>query len=181
MLVPLVVIATVLMPGAGHLLLRRYLKGVVLATLFAASADMFLTSAFLWHARLVSALPLVSLGIMTLVWAYALVDIIQGLKALRQKDLQQRKDDLLKRAQVAWLRDEYAGAERLLRQILRMDERDVEAWVHLGKVLKTCGRDEEARKCFRSALNLEGSQPWHWTLMMELGYTDIKGGETEPS
>jgi len=181
MLVPLVVIATVVMPGMGHLVLRRYLRGAVLAALFAASADVFVTSAFLWHASVTSGLPLASLGIMTVVWAYALADITQALKALRQKDLQERKDGLLKRAQVAWLRDEFAEAERLLREILRMDERDVEAWVHLGKVLKTCGRNEEARKCFRSALNLDGSDPWRWTLRTELGYAAAKGSETEPS
>jgi tetratricopeptide (TPR) repeat protein len=173
------------MPGIGHLLLRRYLKGAVLAALFAASADVFLVSAFLWHSSVTSALPMVSLGIMLLAWVYAVSDITLALKALRQKGLQEQKDALLRRAQVAWLKDEFAEAERLLREILRMDERDIEAWVHLGKVLKACGRSEEARKCFQSALNLDGSDPWRWTLKTELGTAGIrtpsKEGETEAS
>ena len=181
MLAPLVVIATVVMPGMGHLLLRRYLKGVVLAGLFAASADVFLMSVFLWQTSVTSPLSLASLGTMIGAWMYAITDVIPALNALRQKDLQEHKDELLKRAQVAWLRDEFADAERLLREILHLDERDIEAWVHLGKVLKACGRGQEARKCFRSALNLDGSEPWRWTLMTELGYASIKGGETEAS
>lgn len=171
---PVVVIATVIMPGMGHLLLRRYLKGVVLAALFAASADVFLLSVCLWHASLTSALPMVSLVISVVAWVYAVVDILPALKALRQKDLQERQDALLKRAQVAWLRNELAEAERLLREMLRMDERDIEAWVHLGKVLKASGNPVEARRCFQSALNLDGSEPWHWTLKTELGTASIE-------
>jgi tetratricopeptide (TPR) repeat protein len=166
-------------------LLRRYLKGAVLAVVFSVSADVFLLSVCLWHASLTSALPLVSLGIMILAWVYGLADIIPALNALRQKGLQEKKDSLLRRAQVAWLKDEFAEAERLLREILRMDERDIEAWVHLGKVLKCSGNPVEARRCFQSALNLDGSDPWRWTLQTELGTTGIrtlsKGGETEPS
>jgi cytochrome c-type biogenesis protein CcmH/NrfG len=182
---PLVVITTFIIPGIGHLLLRRYLKGTILAAIFCVSTDVFLLSTCLWHASFTSALPLVSLGIMVLAWVYALADIVPALKALQQKGLQEEKDSLLKRAQVAWLKDELAEAERLLRDILRMDERDIEAWVHLGKVLKCSGNPVEARRCFQSALNLEGSDPWRWTLQTELGTAGIrapsKGGETESS
>ena len=106
-------------------------------------------------------------------WIYALVEILIFIKPLRQKDFQQQKDDLLKAAQVAWLTDEHAEAERLLRTILRMDDRDVEAWIHLGKVLKSVGREAESRVAFRSALNLDGSERWRWTLLYELGEAHI--------
>ena len=168
-----VVIATVIFPGTGHLLLRRYLKGSVLAALFAASLDVFLISVFLPHAA-GWPLTLVGLGIMAGTWLYGLADIRTLLKLIRSKDFQKRKDDMLKSAQVAWLKSEYDEAERLLRAILLLDERDVEAWVLLGKVLKSCGRDEDARKSFRSALNLDGGRAWRWELMTELGYSDIK-------
>jgi len=170
------VIATVVFPGTGHLLLRRYLKGSVLAALFAASLDVFLISAFLPHA---GGWPLTTatLVIMAGTWLYALVDIRTLLKIIRNKDFQERKDDMLKSAQVAWLKSEYDEAERLLRGILLLDERDVEAWVLLGKVLKSCGRDEDARRSFRSALNLDGGQTWRWELMTELGCSDIKEAE----
>ena len=49
----------------------------------------------------------------------------------------------------------------------------------------TSGNPVEARRCFQSALNLDGSDPWRWTLQTELGTAGIrtlsKGGETEPS
>ncbi len=174
-------IVTVVFPGTGHLLLRRYLKGSVLAALFAAATDLFLITAFLWPGEGKTGLIVVSLAIMIGVWGYALLDIVSRLKILRQEDFQERKDDLLRTAQVAWLRDENAEAERLLKEILALDDRDVEAWVHLGKVLKSSGRDEEARMSFRTALNLEGSQRWHWELKKELGLVEIKVSETESS
>lgn len=173
------VVATVICPGTGHLLLRRYLKGTTLAALFTASVDVFLISAFLLTGGVKPPLSLVSLGLGAGVWLYALIDLSLILRAVRAKGFQKRKDDLLRSAQVAWLRDELTEAERLLRTILALDERDVEAWVHLGKVLKASGREKEARKSFRSALNLAGSRRWRWQLMRELGYTDIEPAGTE--
>ncbi|KPJ55732.1 MAG: hypothetical protein AMS16_03745 [Planctomycetes bacterium DG_58] len=174
-------VVTVVFPGTGHLLLRRYLKGSVLAALFAASTDVFLITTFLWPGEGKGGLILVSLAIMIGVWGYALLDVVSRLKVLRQEDFQERKDELLKAAQVAWLKDENAEAERLLKEIIALDDRDVEAWVHLGKVLKSVGREEEARMSFRTALHLEGSKRWHWELKRELGLVEIKVPETESS
>ena len=173
--------ATVVFPGTGHLLLRRYLKGSVLAVLFAASADIFLITAFLWPGVGRAGLIVVSLVIMVVVWGYALFDILSRLKVLRAGDFQERKDALLRAAQVAWLRDENVEAERLLKQIIALDDRDVEAWVHLGKVQKSSGRDGEARESFHTALNLDGSRRWHWELMRELGTDDGVPTEAEPT
>jgi len=175
------VIATVIFPGTGHLLLRRYLKGSVLSALFAASVDVFLISSFLLGQGVTSALSVVSGALAAGVGVFALIDLFRALKVLRSKDFQERKDGLLREAQVAWLKDDLPGAETLLRAILAIDERDVEAWVHLGKVLKASGRDGEARRSFRSALNLSGSRRWRWELMRELGTADIKVSETGPS
>ena len=173
------VILTVIFPGAGHLLLRRYLKGVILAALFAASADIFLGARFLLPLMADTPLPKVALGVMAAVWAFAIIDLSVRLKSLRFSDFQKHKDDLLRAAQVAWLKDEYPEAERLLRQILAMDERDVEAWIHLGKILKATGRESEARVCFQSALNLDGSDRWRWQLLAELGKGGIQPAETK--
>jgi len=181
MLATISLIATVIFPGTGHLLLRQYLKGCVLAGLFAASTDVFLIAAFLWPGGSRLGLILVSLLIMLAAWVYALVDVVLRLRTLRVHDFQKRKDDLLRAAQVAWLKDGAAEAERLLRAIIAMDECDVEAWVHLGKVLKSRGREEEARRSFRTALHLEGSRRWHWELKRELGLTDVRTADTEAS
>lgn len=177
----LAVVLTLVFPGTGHLLIRRYLKGVVLAALFAVAVDVFLVSAFLLPFMSRTALTPVALAIGAAVWLFALIDLCARLKSLRANEFQKTKDDLLKAAQVAWLKDDTAEAERLLGQILRMDERDVEAWIHLGKVLKSCGRPDEARICFRSALNLDGNDAWRWQLMRELGYTDVKQPEPKAS
>jgi len=175
------VIATLIVPGTGHLLLRRYLRGTTLAALWTASVDVWLISAFLLGDGGSAGLSIVSVSLAVVVWIYALVDVLRSLKALRAKDFQKRKDDLLRTAQVAWLRDELAEAEKLLHGILEMDERDVEAWVHLGKVQKALGRAKASRKSFRSALNLSGSDRWRWQLMTELGTTKRHTSENEPS
>lgn len=159
---------TIILPGTGHILVRKYLKGVVLGTLFAACANVFLADRYLLVFAPSSALPWVALGLAAAVWVWALVDLEIGLKRKRAKDFQSGKDELLKAAQVAWLRDDLGEAERLLRAILSRDERDIEAWVHLGKVLKTRGRRVEAQVCFRSALNLDGASSWSYMLREEL-------------
>ncbi len=165
-------ILSMILPGTGHLFYRRYLRGVVLAVLFAAGANALLVSQFLasWSLRPVTGW--IGAAIAGGIWIYAVIDIILRHKSLRSKGFQTTKDDLLRAAQVAWLRDEFTDAERLLREILRLDERDTEAWVHLGKILKALGRQREARMCFRSALNLDANGPWRWMLREELGYDD---------
>ena len=158
-----------MLPGMGHILAKTYLKGAFLSLIFAASGVIFLVARFLLPYLDRTPLPWVALGIAAAVWLYAQIDLIIRLNVRAAKDFQPKKDELLKAAQVAWLRDDYPLAEKHLRQILTLDERDVEAWIHLGKVLKSVGRVSEARMCFRSAVNLDSSGTWRYMLLEELG------------
>jgi len=162
----------IILPGTGQILVRKYTKGTVLALLFAVSADIFLSSKFLLPYMADMPLTYAALAVAAAVWLFAQIDLAVRLKSMRAKDFQSRKDELLKAAQVAWLRDDYPLAEKNLRQILSLDERDIEAWVHLGKMLKSRGRTREARTCFLSALHLDGSGAWKWTLEEDLTYGD---------
>ena len=172
MLAVIALVATVILPGTGHLLLRRYLRGSTMAVLYTVSTDLLLisTSPYLGEGKVT--LFWVCISVMAAVWIYALVDIIKHLKSRRSNELQTRKDGLLKSAQICWLKEELPEAERMLTEIIALDERDVEAWVLLGKVHRSSGRDSEARRCFRSALNLAGSEQWQWMLMKELDTGD---------
>ena len=162
------VILTLILPGAGHLVVRRYLRGAVLAVLFAVSADICLYVAYLVPFGGQTPLFSVAISVASGVWVFSIVDIAIRLKSRRAKDFRTKNDEFLRAAQVAWLRDDLPEAERLLGAILRRDERDIEAWVHLGKILKSVGRQAEARACFRSALNLDGSEAWRYMLRAEL-------------
>ena len=174
-------VLTILFPGVGHLVLRRYLRGAVLALLFAVSAQVLLVEALVWRGMLGEPVAMLLLAVLAGVWLYGLVDVILRLRRTSAAGFQERKDDLLKQAQVAWLKDDNAISERILRQILALDDRDVEAWVVLGEVLKSSGRADEARTCFRTALNLDGSGRWHWSLLYELGAVRIEAPEAEAS
>ena len=178
MLAVIALVATAILPGTGHLLLRRYLKGATMAALYTASVDLLLisTSPYLGDGKLT--LRWVCISVMAAVWVYALVDVIRLLNSRHSKELRSRKEDLLKAAQVCWLKGELTEAGRMLTEILTLDERDVEAWVLLGKVYRSSGDDSEARRCFRSALNLAGSEQWRWMLMKELGAGDENPAET---
>lgn len=172
MLAVIALVATAILPGTGHLLLRRYLRGATMAVLYTASADLLLISTSPYLAEGKMTLRWVCIAVMAGVWIYALIDVIRHLNSRRSKELRTRKDDLLRSAQICWLKEELPEAERILTEILGLDERDVEAWVLLGKVYRSSGKDAEARRCFRSAVNLAGSEQWRWMLMKELGSTD---------
>ena len=178
MLAVIVLVATAILPGTGHLLLRRYLRGATMAVLYTASADLWLISTSPYLAEGKVTLRWVCVAVMAAVWIYAFVDIIRRLNSRRSNKLQTRKDDLLRSAQICWLKEELPEAKRMLTAILALDERDVEAWVLLGKVHRSSGSDSEARRCFRSALNLAGSEQWRWMLMKELGAADEGLAET---
>ena len=172
-----VLMATAILPGTGHLLLRRYLKGATLAVLYASAMNLLLLSTSPYLAEGKVALGRVCIGVMVLLWVFAAADTIRLLKSFMGKKFQSLKDDLLKAAQICWLRDELPDARGKLVAILNMDDRDIEAWVLLGKVYKSLGDDSEARRCFRSAMNLLGNDQWRWMLFRELGLN----GENQPS
>jgi hypothetical protein len=174
------VILSAVVPGLGHLLTRRYLKGVVLALVFTTSAELFLLARFWWPSEAGVGLAWASVAVAAAVWIYALGDAVSASRHAGEAFVG-RKDDLLRRAQVAWLKRDNAEAEALLRRLLAMDERDVEGWIHLGKVLKSSGKDAEARRCFRAARNLDGSERWRWELERELTGVKAKTPEPEPS
>ena len=175
------VLSTILLPGVGHLVLRRYLRGTLLAMLFAVSAQVLVVKSFMWPGMLGARASMVLWMTLAGTWAYAVADVVLRVKRFSAKGFQESKDTLLKQAQVAWLKDDNAISEKILRRILALDDRDVEAWVTLGEVLKSSGRGDEAHACFRSALNLDGSERWRWMLLHALGAVEIRVSESEVS
>ncbi len=76
-------------------------------------------------------------------------------------------DDLLRKAQRAFLKRDWSEAERLLRCVLAMMADDIEARLLLASVLRRAGRQAEAWRQLRRAEQTVGSTRWQWEIHRE--------------
>ncbi len=79
-------------------------------------------------------------------------------------------DSLMKQALAESTKKNYAGAAKLLDQIVTADAKDFEAWTDLGNTLFAQGKQGEAEKAFRRALQEQPSYPLALLNLGKLNY-----------
>lgn len=94
--------------------------------------------------------------------ALATNDILTALEAVSAAERHEgrRPEVRFVRAVVLWKRGEYAGAERVLRELTTEVPNDVDVHCLLGEVLLKLGETEAAREEFREALRLNADATW---------------------
>jgi tetratricopeptide (TPR) repeat protein len=80
-------------------------------------------------------------------------------------------DSLMKQALAERAKKNYAGAAKLLNQVVAADARDFEAWTDLGNALFAQGNQGEAEKAFKQALEERPTYPPALSNLGKLNYT----------
>lgn len=159
--------ASILFPGLGHLLAGRYLKGAVLAVAFALAVDALLVGGLVWPEPFQSA----RLGLGTLavgIWVYGWAGMGWYLLRNSGADLERRKDYVLSEGLRSLLRRDAPAAQRAFRAVLRLDDRDLEGWLYLGRSCQLMGQWTRARCFYRAARRLDVRGKWSWELERRL-------------
>ncbi len=154
-------------PGAGHVFLGRFARGLVLFFWFAffvngsAVAPVFET-----HGVRVD--PRGFLAAAGLIWLYSTLDLLRILIWRNRKALEEKKREKFLSAFGFYLKGEYGRARSKLRSVLGMDRDDADAHFHIAMTFKREGMKRLARKHFRLALSVDPFRKWAEEVRREL-------------
>ena len=162
------ILLTIVLPGAGHLLRRKYLRGVGLLFCLGVCVDgMF----FAWIRLGETSGERYMYGFIALgaiLWLYALADIIR-LARVDREAAQQRKDEHLRQGLIHYLRDELDQAIAEFRAVLKLDSDDADARFHLAKAYRVAGQLDKASRALRRCRACDEEDKWAAEIDREFG------------
>ena len=170
------IIPTVLsvVPGWGHIWVRRHTRGLaIFLTFFAVANAAFLINQLGPQEMRTTAIR-IALVICVGLWAFCFGDIIRIAVWLRSHTVQERRAGLFRKMVIHVLRGEHAQAEDSIRRMLRIDPYDVPALTYLGIVRRDLGRRDEAVRVLKKALRCRPDAVW--TAEIEHEIRLVQGG-----
>jgi tetratricopeptide (TPR) repeat protein len=157
-------------PGAGHLYLRRHVQGVVFFGLFAAALDGVLIG-FLWQDPAVASRILhASATAAAIVWLLAMASVVNLAVLIDRDTIRRAREVKLREALAHYLRDEPAEAAEALEQVraLDIDANDAEVLFHLAVVRRRLGERRAARRLLKRCLAVDQEGTWRFEVEEEL-------------
>lgn len=154
-------LALSIIPGWGHIWLRRGSTGLMIFMLFCASLNV----ALLMRMDLLPALPDIVGNLASATAAatasFSILDVLRATIWNRSRPVQERRRRILRAATGHLIRREYEQAEEQLERVLRIDPSDPAAWAWLGSLYLATGRSRDARRALRQArfFGREGGWP----------------------
>jgi tetratricopeptide (TPR) repeat protein len=140
-----------LVPGWGHIWLRRGSTGLMIFMLFFASLNM----AVLIGNDLLPAMPKffgnLAKATAAATFAFSILDVLRATVWTRSRPVQERRRRILRTAAGHLIRREFGQAEEQLERVLRIDPGDPAAWAWLGSLYSVTGRRREARHAWKQA------------------------------
>ena len=157
---------SLLFPGLGHVVLRRYFRGFFWSFLFASFLEGFLWTLFVRPGVFASWTVGVFIA-MIFAYAGAQVFLLFDLSQLHEIPAERRKA-LFREILIAFLKNDLKKAREILDQILSTNADDFDAHFHLGHLLLLEGNIPGARREFSRCEELDDSGKWTWLISQEL-------------
>lgn len=151
--------------GVGYLRTGLIARGMAVVVPSWVLADAALLSRFAYESETAFR---ASLSGMQLVCAGALMLFVSGRLRRRLPSLAAERSGLLRRAFVAYLRNDLDEARTGYRRLVSRDPWDLEARLGLATVLARAGRARRARAAFRVARSLDRERRWEDVIRDEL-------------
>jgi hypothetical protein len=157
------IIASALFPGAGHIVIGRQLKGILLSLLFTLAFMLAFFRFFVaWPERSVAGDGLFLLGAAACgaVWVWAILDLYNLLFGLRRTAPRAEVDQHLREGITHYLRGELTEAERELALAAQLAPRDADVRIHLARVYRASGLKGKYRRLLRKCRSLDAEEKW---------------------
>ncbi|MEN6458285.1 MAG: tetratricopeptide repeat protein [Thermoguttaceae bacterium] len=148
-----------LWPGVAQLWAHGSWPGLAVAIGAAVLLDLLLISSFGWSELIGQNLRNVLWTVFAAAWVAAVIWSVRKRASSTDATVGSGPDVFLE-AMGQYLRGDYAGAERLLSELLRQDARDPEARLMLATLLRRVGRLAEATEELDRLARLDGAERW---------------------
>ena len=154
-------------PGFPQLWRQGSWAGLAAALSWGLLANWLLAATFVWTE--VASLPLIQVGWATLAasWAAGVVLAVRWNWQVAAAANDQRTTDMLRTAQIEYLRGNWLVAEAQLEDILAIDASDIEAQLLLASLYRHTDRTLKAGERLRSLQRLAGAKRWQHEIESE--------------
>lgn len=157
------------LPGLTQIYLGRYFRGMIFFFSFVLLLDMGLVII----PCVLFAYPdnPVSRGFYmgaVMIWGYHVWDVMRILWWRERKVIQDKKKELFHQMLICYLQDKLTEAVMVLKEILRLDRDDSDAFFHLGVIAKVQGKKYRAKYLFQKSLSLDPAEKWRWAIQEEV-------------
>ncbi|MEX2168270.1 MAG: hypothetical protein WD851_03090 [Pirellulales bacterium] len=190
--------AAYLWPGLPHLWIAGSWAGLILALSFTVLLNLVLVTTLVWTDWLPPRVQLACAALLGVIWLAAVIETrfeLRRIAASRQQsadcadsgvdgtlEADQAEgipaDELFRQAQAAYLSGDWLAAERTLRDLLRLDRRDIEGQLLLATLWRHSGRLDEAVGQLDRLQRLEDAAPWQFEINREREFIAVaRGGE----
>jgi tetratricopeptide (TPR) repeat protein len=164
-----VIVASAVVPGAGHLLVSRFGRGLAFAAAAAGGLALALASLMIytgsgdpWRIGYVGAV--IAAGS----WVWALADSTKLRIRIGRDMAAEERETRFAEALERILRKDYDEAIESLKRCLALYPYDPDVYLRLAGVYRRMGDRATARKALRTCRNLDSRGKWRWEVRREL-------------
>lgn len=156
-------LASVLLPGAGHIAVGRQFKGFLIALIYTLTLMAALIRVLLlWpEASLIRDPYFLCAAVLAIcIWLWAIADLYQIIGGLGRAAPHSQVDKYLRQGTIYYLRGELLEAARQLEKASRLAPCDVDVRIYLARVYHAIGLRSKYRKLLRKCRVLDTEEKW---------------------
>ena len=163
-----------IIPGFGHIWVRRYNRGLALFLIFFGTWNLTPIHYLLADDGEYEGLLKLSHAAVVGIIVFAFVDIIRITVWLKSSKVINRRKSLYRRSMVHFLRSEYGQAEDAASRMIRTDPLDTSALFVLGMIQREGGEFRKALRSFYRAQRSTTEDYWKFDLKREIKATKAR-------
>lgn len=155
-------------PGWGHIVLGKTLRGFVVFFFFALFANFALLSFVAWPALASRYVAPACGAAAAILWVFSVVDLLRLAVWRHRPGLRPLKDEALREGMTRFLADDLPASRAAFMRLVRLDREDPDGHFHLGTVAAAEGKWTEARRHWKRCLAVDVARKWAEEVRAEL-------------
>ena len=164
----LAICASVILPGAGHIVLERFWRGMILAAAYAAAVTTALSALVVYAGSGANGLGYAAAGASAALWLAALLDATRLHRRIGADLADPGRETHFLGAIQSSLKGEHEGAIEELELCLKLAPDDPDVYMRLADAYRRLGDRDRARRALRTCRNLDTRGKWQWEIQREL-------------
>ena len=163
-----ILLASLILPGIGHILLGRIALGVafflgvvVVMNVYAWEVFRMMAPAREWQGKAL-------LGGLCLLWGGCQAHVIWLLYIANPARHAARREEAFREGLRHYMRDEFADAISRFEEVLRIERFDFDAWFHMGVCHSRAGNYRRAVRCLKKCVEFDEERKWATEVAQEM-------------